>query len=374
MLVVLGTRPEAIKLAPVVRAMRRRGLALRLCVTAQHRSLLDHALGDDLRPDIDLDLMSHGQSPAALVASMAAALDRVLGAERPDRVVVQGDTATALAAAQSAFLRNIPVAHVEAGLRTGDLDQPWPEEGIRRAITCWSDLHFAPTLSAVAALKGEGVHESSIHMVGNTVVDAVQAQVRRGGLLCPQIRGLLDQAGDRRVMLVTCHRRENLGAGLQRIAEAVRQLAVRPDIFIIIPAHPNPKVRDPLSASFQGLGNVALIEPLPFGPFLQLLKAVHLTLSDSGGVQEEAPLLGSPVLVARNVTERMEGVEAGTAILVGTCPDRIVRETERLLDDTLHHARMSRVHSPYGDGRAAERIAAIIASIQAGPLAHASAE
>jgi UDP-N-acetylglucosamine 2-epimerase (non-hydrolysing) len=372
-MVVLGTRPEAIKLAPVIRALRQRGMAVRVCTTAQHRDLLDQWLeGESLRIDIDLDLMRAGQNLATFTARAMAALDRVFGVDEPDRVIVQGDTATALAAAQAAFLRGIPVAHVEAGLRTGDPRQPWPEESIRRSIALWADLHFAPSARSAAALRDEGIDPARVHMTGNTIVDACQAERSRALHVHPVVQQLMAKAGSRRVVLVTCHRRENIGSGVDGIAAALRDLAQRADVFAVLPAHPNPSFRNSLAQALAGA--VALIEPLPFGPFLQLLEAAHNVLTDSGGVQEEAPLLGTPVLVAREVTERPEGVEAGTARLVGTCPRTILNEAVRLLDDPLHHARMARRHSPYGDGRAAERIAAIIAREHAPAIARASGE
>ena len=362
-LVVFGTRPEAIKLSPVIHALRRRGLTAGICVTGQHRELLDQAL-DGIRPDIDLKLMVPGQSIATLASRMLDALDRTMAADQPDRVIVQGDTVTALAAAQAAFLRGIPVAHVEAGLRTGDLTQPWPEEGIRRAIAAWSDLHFAPTRRAADALLSEGVPVSRIHITGNTIVDAIRAEQARAGPPSAEVEALGEQIGSRRLILVTCHRRENVGGGVAGVAAALRTLAERSDALVVVLAHPNPMISGPLREMLSGADNVALVEPLPFRPFLELLDRAHFVLTDSGGVQEEAPLIGTPVLIARAVTERMESVEAGTAKLVGTDPGRIVAEASRLLDDSLHHARMARIHSPYGDGRAADRIADTLAAAE----------
>lgn len=373
-LVVFGTRPEAIKLAPVVEALQSRGLPTRVCVTAQHRDLLDRALGPELTPDIDLDLMRPGQSLAELTGRMIAALDRVLMTEQPERVVVQGDTATALAAAQAAYFRGIPVAHVEAGLRTGDLGAPHPEEGNRRMIGAVADLHFAPTASAAQALCKEGIQAARIHVTGNTVVDAlhaVRARLRRNPALAGPARAVIDACAGRRLILVTCHRRESFAAASE-IAAAIRALASRPDILVALPLHPNPAIRRPLEQGLRGIADVALLEPLAFAPFVSLLAAAHLVLTDSGGVQEEAPVLGTPALVMRDTTERPEGVAAGTARLVGTRAQRIVAETCMLLENPPLHARMAHAHSPYGDGRAAERIAEVIA-IACGHAADADA-
>ncbi len=373
--VVFGTRPEAIKLVPVIEALRRHGMPTRICVTAQHRDLLDQVLtGSGIRPDIDLDLMEPGQSLGALVGRMVGSLERLFTAERPHRVIVQGDTATAFASAQAAFLTDAPLAHVEAGLRTGDLGQPWPEEGFRRAIATWADLHFAPTSGAADALHAEGVPDRIIHITGNTIVDAFDAERRRGAPHCETVRSLIERAGRRRLVLVTCHRRESIGAGLTAITRALLELAQRPDVFLVVPVHPNPEVRAPITQALDSADGIALMPPLPFSPFLQLLRAAHFTITDSGGVQEEAPLVGTPVLIARDRTERVEGVSQGTAMLVGTDQARIVRESVRLLDEPLHHARMARVHRPYGDGHAADRIAAIIARQDALPAATALGE
>jgi UDP-N-acetylglucosamine 2-epimerase (non-hydrolysing) len=376
-LVVFGTRPEAIKLAPVIKALRLRDIPVRTCATAQHRELLDRALAPELVPDIDLNLMRPRQSLATLTARMIAALDRVFAAERPERVIVQGDTATALAAAQAAYFRGIPVAHIEAGLRTGDLGAPHPEEGNRRMIGAIADMHFAPTAGAAQALRKEGVPAARIHVTGNTVVDAlydVRARLGRDPVLAGAARQVIDRSAGKRLILVTCHRRESFAAAPE-IAAAIRALASRPDVLIALPLHPNPAIRRPLETALGESPNVLLLEPLGFAPFVSLLSAAHFVLTDSGGVQEEAPVLGTPVLVMRNVTERPEGVAAGTARLVGTRAQRIVSEACLLLDNPAAHARMARAHSPYGDGRAAERIADIIARAHGyGASAMASAE
>jgi UDP-N-acetylglucosamine 2-epimerase (non-hydrolysing) len=308
---------------------------------------------------------------------MMAALDRVLVAEQPERVIVQGDTATALAAAQAGYFRGIPVAHVEAGLRTGDLSAPHPEEGNRRMIGAVADMHFAPTTGSAQALRKEGVVTARIHVTGNTVVDAlhaVRARLFHDPDLAGAARTVLDRCGDRRLILVTCHRRESFAAAPE-IAGAIRLLAQRRDVLVALPLHPNPAIRRPLERALTGEANVELLAPLDFAPFVALLSAACFVLTDSGGVQEEAPVLGTPALVMRDVTERPEGVAAGTARLVGTRAQRIASEACLLLDNPAAHARMARAHSPYGDGRAAERIADVIAHAHGyGAEAFASAE
>jgi UDP-N-acetylglucosamine 2-epimerase (non-hydrolysing) len=364
MMVVFGTRPEAIKLVPVVRALRARGTLTRICITGQHRDLLDRVLGDErIEVDFDLDLMRPGATLAQLTGRMIAALGDVFARERPDRVIVQGDTATALAAAQAAYLTGIPVAHVEAGLRTGDLANPHPEEGNRRMIAALADLHFAPTRTAAEALLTEGADPGSVHVTGNTAVDAlasVRARLRLDPAIAQPIAPLLTQVGGKKLVVVTCHRRESFGPALSRVLQAVRTLAAREDVVIAFVLHPNPVVRQPVQAALTAISNVVLLEPLDFAPFVALLSAAHMILTDSGGVQEEAPVLGLPVLLLRDHTERPEGVEAGTTLLVGTHSERIVEQATRLLDNPLAHTRMARKHSPYGNGRAASRISAIL--------------
>jgi UDP-N-acetylglucosamine 2-epimerase (non-hydrolysing) len=362
--VVVGTRPEAIKLAPVIDALRGRGIPTQICATAQHRELLDRALGlHGFKPDIDLDVMRPGQSVGELTGKMLVALDNVFVAEQPEWVVVQGDTATALAGAQSAYLRNIAVAHVEAGLRTGSLDAPHPEEGNRRMIAAIASLHFAPTATAVKALISEGVNPERVHLTGNTVADALIAMRRRLVLepdLARAVNGLIHAAGGKRLIIVTCHRRESFAAAPQ-IAEALCVIADRPDVTVALPLHPNPAIAHHLSEILAGVPNIHLLPPLDFAPFIALLSQAYLVLTDSGGIQEEAPMLGVPALVMRDRTERPEGIEAATARLVGTNAKRIIAETFRLLDNPEEHARMARVHTPYGDGQAADRIAELLA-------------
>ena len=363
-LVVLGTRPEAIKLAPVIQALRARDVAVTVCATAQHRELLDQALGPfGFSADIDLDLMRPGLPVGHLIGDMLSALDPVIVAAQPDGVIVQGDTATALAGAQAAYYRGVPVAHVEAGLRTGDLGAPHPEEGNRRMIGAIAALHFAPTSTAAEALLREGIAAHRIHLTGNTVVDALHdirdrlaAEPALAGAAKPHLAAI----DGRRLIVVTCHRRESFAAAPE-IARALGTLAQRGDVRIVVPLHPNPAIRAPLVERLQGQAGIALIEPLDFPAFVALLAAAELVLTDSGGVQEEAPVLGVPVLVMRNTTERPEAVAAGTARLIGTRASRIVAETTLLLDNPELRARMAHAHSPFGDGRAAERIADIIA-------------
>jgi UDP-N-acetylglucosamine 2-epimerase (non-hydrolysing) len=364
-LVAFGTRPEAIKLFSVIAALRADPrFTVRVCVSGQHRGILDQVLDlAGIRPDHDLDLMRPGHSLDALWAALLTGIGEVLDAERPDRVLVQGDTATAFCAALAAYHRRIPVAHVEAGLRSQDIYQPWPEEVNRRLIAPIADLHFAPTESAAAAFRAEGVPEAQIHLVGNTVVDALHWVRERNRLAPPAgpLAALAEQFEGRRIVAVTSHRRENLGEGLAGIAAALARLATRKDIALIFPLHPNPAVRAVFERRLGAFPNVALVEPLDYPQFVHLLDICALVLTDSGGVQEEAPGLGKPVLVMRETTERPEGIAAGTARLVGTDADRIVAGTQALLDDPETYAAMSRPHQPFGDGRAARRIAEILA-------------
>jgi UDP-N-acetylglucosamine 2-epimerase (non-hydrolysing) len=369
-MVVFGTRPEAIKLLPVIAALRARHLPTCICVTAQHRHLLDGVLaGQRLTPDIDLDLMVPGQSLPDMAGRMISALGQVFATEAPDRVIVQGDTATAAAAAYAAFLSRTPVAHVEAGLRTGT-SEPFPEEGNRRVIAAVADMHFAPTKRAAAALLDEGVPSERIFVTGNTVVDALIAARTRlaaGETLPDEIVSIFQRAEGKRLVIVTCHRRENISR-VGNIIAAVRELACRDDILIVLPAHPNPAFRSSLFQALDTEPNVVLTEPLEFLPFVALLSRAYLVLTDSGGVQEEAPVLGVPALILRQVTERQECVDAGTARLVGTNPVEIVQEVNRLLDHPLAHAHMARKHSPYGEGHASDRIADLLASAMPGEI------
>ncbi|WP_425229479.1 non-hydrolyzing UDP-N-acetylglucosamine 2-epimerase [Sphingomonas sp.] len=369
-LVIFGTRPEAIKLFPVIRALGSTpGLRVRTCVTAQHRGLLDQVLSiADLTPDIDLDLMEPGQTLDRLTARLLTGLGEVMDRERPDWVVVQGDTATAMAGALAAYYRQVPVAHVEAGLRSGDIYHPWPEEVNRRIVAPIAALHFAPTGTAAAALKRENIAPDTIHVTGNTVVDALQwtrARVAADPDLAGGLDDVLAPLTGKRLVLVTTHRRENFGDGMAAIARALVRIADRGDTALLFPVHPNPQVGPVMDAIIGakegGRPEIIRTAPLDYPHFVRALAACDLVLSDSGGVQEEAPALGKPVLVMRETTERPEGVAAGTARLVGTDEDRIVHEVFNLLDDSGAYAAMARAHNPFGDGHAAARIAELIA-------------
>ena len=363
-LAVFGTRPEAIKMAPLVLHLRSLpGFQVIVCVTAQHRAMLDQVLSVfGITPEHDLDLMRPGQSLVQTTARILTALEPVLVRERPDLVLVQGDTTTTMAASLSAFYQQIAVGHVEAGLRTGDLLQPYPEE-LNRVITSrLANLHFAPTAAARANLLRERVPERTICVTGNTGIDAVLHV--RDGLLAGRLKSrlTLDVDPARKLVLVTAHRRESFGPGFEQICEALTCLSRRPDVQLIYPVHRNPNVLSPVTQHLEGNPNITLLEPLEYVDFVDLMRRSYLILTDSGGIQEEAPSLGKPVLVLRNKTERPEAVEAGTVRLVGTDPAEIVRQTARLLDDPVEYQRMSRIHNPYGDGHASERIADSIRS------------
>ncbi|UXC91545.1 UDP-N-acetylglucosamine 2-epimerase (non-hydrolyzing) [Sphingobium sp. RSMS] len=364
---VFGTRPEAIKLFPVIHALRaREDVETRVIVTAQHRGLLDQVLEiAGIAPDIDLDVMTPNQTLDGLTAKLIVELGKAFDAEKPDRVVVHGDTLTTMVASLAAYYRKIPVAHVEAGLRSGDIHHPWPEEVNRRVVACIADMNFAPTQAAANALLAENRDAATIYVTGNTVIDALLA-TRKRVLAEPHLASGLDSLAQRfagkRIVAVTSHRRENFGGGMEAIARSIAEIAARPDVAVIFPVHPNPHVRPVMDTVLGSLPNVAMIEPLDYPHFVRLLDLCHLVLTDSGGVQEEAPSLGKPVLVMRETTERPEGVTAGTAKLVGTDRIKIVRSVFALLDDEAAYAAMSRAHNPFGDGHASERIADIIAA------------
>lgn len=367
LLLVLGTRPEAIKLFPVARALAGTpGIHLRCCATGQHGAMLDQILAQlGLAPDIRLAVGAPGQSLDRLTMRLIEAVGAVLDAERPDRVIVQGDTCTAMATALAAHHRRIPVGHVEAGLRSGDLLQPWPEEGNRRLITQLADRHWAPTRVAAEALMRAGVDPATIRVTGNTVIDALHGMADRLGAE-PGLAGRLDPVlatmAGRRMILATMHRREHWDGGLVRIAGALVRIADRGDVGVLLPLHANPAIHAAIGPVLAAHPAIVMVPALDYPCFVRAMQACHIVLTDSGGVQEEAPALGKPVLVLRDTTERPEGVAAGTARLIGTDPDRIVRETARLLDDPATYAAMARAHSPYGDGQAAARIAADVAA------------
>jgi len=364
-LLIFGTRPEAIKLCPVIRGLREHSsrFDVRVCVTAQHREMLDQVLqAFDVQPHHDLDLMLPGQTLFQSTSRILAGLEGVLKAERPSIVIVQGDTTTTLSGALAGFYLRIPVAHVEAGLRTGDMRQPFPEEMNRVLTSRLASLHFAATEQAAENLRREGVAPDSIHVTGNTGIDAVLF-VREGlseGRLSGREWPELDPS--KKLIVVTAHRRESFGDGFERICRALAELADRPDVQVVYPVHPNPNVQDPVQRLLAGHPNVHLIEPLSYVPFVDLMRRAYLLITDSGGIQEEGPSLGKPILVMREKTERPEAVLAGTVKLVGTDQRSIVNQATLLLDNPSAYRAMSRVHNPYGDGRASTRIAGLIHS------------
>lgn len=363
-MLAFGTRPEAIKMAPVVKALRAvEGLRVSVAVTAQHRQMLDQVLGlFDIRPDHDLDTMRAGQDLPALFARMLTGLSNVLAQDRPDALLVHGDTSTTLAAALAAFYAKVPVGHVEAGLRTGNLEAPWPEEGNRRLVAPLCRWHFAPTAQARNNLLAESIRGDDIVVTGNTVIDAlldVCARIEADPSLARSLDASLPPLPEgKRRLLVTGHRRESFGDGFEQICLALAELARREDLDIVYPVHLNPQVQEPVHRHLGHLANVHLLPPLDYLPFVRLMSRSDLILTDSGGIQEEAPSLGKPVLVMRDTTERPEAVDAGTVALVGARRDRIVGAATTLLDDGGAYARMARAHNPYGDGQAASRIAA----------------
>ena len=366
-MVVFGTRPEAIKMAPVVKALQATpGVETLVVVTAQHRQMLDQVLAlFDITPDEDLDVMAPGQTLPDLFGRILSGMSEVLARRKPDLVLVHGDTSTTFATALAAFYARIAIGHVEAGLRTGNLQAPWPEEANRRLTAPLADLHFAPTAPARDNLLAEGIPPGRIHVTGNTVIDALVSVVSRidgDAALASSLDARFDflDAG-KRLVLVTGHRRENFGEGFEQICLALRDLAARGDVQLVYPVHLNPQVQEPVKRILAGVGNVVLVPPLDYLPFVRLMSRAHLILTDSGGIQEEAPSLGKPVLVMRDTTERPEAVAAGTVRLVGSTRARIVAEVSRLLDDPQAYAAMARAHNPYGDGHAAARIAAIAA-------------
>jgi UDP-N-acetylglucosamine 2-epimerase (non-hydrolysing) len=362
-LFIFGTRPEAIKLYPLVRELRSdQRFRVRICATAQHRYMLDQVLAVfGVSPDHDLGVMEPHQTLALSTSRMLAGLAPVIAQERPNLIVVQGDTTTTLCGALSGFYERVPVGHVEAGLRTGDINQPFPEEMNRILVTKLSALHFAATDWAAGNLRAENIPERQIWVTGNTSIDAVLqvSELLSRGQLSPE-RNWSTLSPNKKLILVTAHRRENFGPGLERICAALLALAKRDDVQIVYPVHPNPNVAGPVRSRLQGAANIELVKPLDYISFVDLLRRSSLVLTDSGGVQEEAPSLGKPVLVLREKTERPEGVEAGTVSLVGTDVHAITQQTERLLDDASEYERRSRIHNPYGNGQASRRIAEAI--------------
>lgn len=362
-LTVFGTRPEAIKMAPLVTALTRDPrFESAVCITAQHREMLDQVIKlFGITPDHDLDVMRPGQDLFGVTSEILLGLRQVLDDVQPDIVLVHGDTATTLSSTLAAYFSRIPVGHVEAGLRTGNLYSPWPEEGNRRVTGSLAALHLAPTPTSRDSLVAENVPADRIVVTGNTVIDAllqVVAQIEADEQLERELAAGFDfLQPDSRVILITGHRRESFGGGFERICHALQQIAARfPDAQIVYPMHMNPNVREPVQRILSGAANVHLIEPLDYLPFVWLMKRSYLILTDSGGIQEEAPSLGKPVLVMRDTTERPEAVEAGTVRLVGTDTDVVVGEVTRLMTDSAAYDEMAFAHNPYGDGHAVDRI------------------
>jgi len=364
-LIIFGTRPEAIKMAPLITKLSQRvGVEVGICVTAQHRQMLDQVLDlFGIQPHYDLDIMRDGQGLGYITAAVITRLKAVFESFRPDWVVVQGDTSTTFAAALAAFYEKVKVAHVEAGLRTGNIESPWPEEMNRILTTRLSALHFAPTADARGNLEREGVPGDRIDVTGNTVIDAlfqtlekIDTDSRLRSNLDDRFPFLSDLRG-RKLILATGHRRENFGGGLERICRALARLADREDVVVAYPVHLNPAVQEAANKVLHARTNVHLLPPQDYLPFVHLMRNAHFIISDSGGIQEEAPSIGKPVLVTRDTTERPEAVAAGTVALVGADVDAIVRKASELLDDPEAYQAMSFAHNPYGDGHASERIA-----------------
>lgn len=370
-LCVFGTRPEAIKMAPLVLALAAdKRFEAKVCVTGQHREMLDQVLGlFGIEPDFDLNVMKPGQDLTDVTTSILQGMKCVFEEFKPDIVLVHGDTATTFAASLAAYYQQIPVAHVEAGLRTGNIYSPWPEEANRKLTGALANLHLAPTEMSQANLLREGIDPKSIVVTGNTVIDALLDVVKR----LDQDEDLKAKAAapsdfldpNRKLILVTGHRRESFGGGFERICQALMEVAKQhPAVDIVYPVHLNPNVREPVNRLLAGIENIHLIEPLDYLPFVYLMSRSHIILTDSGGIQEEAPSLGKPVLVMRDTTERPEAVAAGTVKLVGTEAASIVRELNRLLVDPMAYQNMSYAHNPYGDGEACKHILAALLAIQ----------
>jgi UDP-N-acetylglucosamine 2-epimerase (non-hydrolysing) len=364
-LLVFGTRPEAIKMAPLIKRLKEASCDVRVCVTGQHRQMLDQVMSlFEIVPDYDLNLMRPNQNLTDITVGVLKGLESVLETEHPDWLGVHGDTTTTMAASLAAFYKKIPVFHVEAGLRTGNIYAPWPEEMNRRLAGTIANMHFAPTEAASRNLLQEAVSPDRVLVTGNTVIDALFDTVQKLEqdkdlqIKCRQISKLDKLSSYKHLLLVTGHRRENFGQGFQQICQALRRLANKyPNLAIVYPVHLNPKVREPVYKLLSELPNISLIEPLDYLPFVYLMQQATLIMTDSGGIQEEAPSLGKPVIVTRESTERPEAVEAGTVRLVGTNEDDIVTNIEELINNPEAYRRMAFAHNPYGDGNAASRIA-----------------
>ncbi|MBB1384772.1 MULTISPECIES: non-hydrolyzing UDP-N-acetylglucosamine 2-epimerase [Pseudoalteromonas] len=360
---IFGTRPEAIKMAPLVKALKlAEGIEAKVCVTAQHREMLDQVLDlFEITPEYDLDIMKPGQSLYDVTTNILLGLKPILEEFKPDLILVHGDTSTTLSASLAAFYQQIPVGHVEAGLRTGNLASPWPEEGNRKLTGAITKLHFAPTDTSEQNLLNEGVNADDIIVTGNTVIDAllqVVDKVKTDETLIQTLQAKFPELDEsKKLILVTGHRRESFGGGFERICEALAEIATaHPEAQVLYPMHLNPNVREPVNRILKNVKNVQLIEPQDYLPFVYLMSKAHIIVTDSGGVQEEAPSLGKPVLVMRDTTERPEAVAAGTVKLVGTDKNRIINEVKNLLTNQADYETMSRAHNPYGDGKACERI------------------
>lgn len=361
-LIVFGTRPEAIKMAPVIKTFKAcKLLNTKICVTGQHRDMLDQVLDlFNIAVDYDLNIMKNGQSLADISTAILHGLQDIFKDFNPDRVLVHGDTATTFATSLSAYHHQISIGHIEAGLRTGNLYSPWPEEGNRKLVSALADQHYAPTIDSLQNLLDENIEPSSIFVTGNTVIDSligVSERIKN----TPQLESELEKQFSyidftKKVILVTGHRRENFGEGFENICKALCSLAKRPDVEIVYPVHLNPSVQEPVKRVLNKIDNIHLIDPQDYLPFVYLMMSCHLILTDSGGVQEEAPSLGKPVLVMRNTTERQEAVNAGTVKLVGTSEQKIIHEVTALLDDQNAYGKMSYAHNPYGDGSASLQI------------------
>jgi UDP-N-acetylglucosamine 2-epimerase (non-hydrolysing) len=367
-LVVFGTRPEAIKMAPVIRALNGK-LEVKVCVTAQHREMLDQVLDlFEIVPDYDLDIMKPGQDLFDVTINVLSGMKQVLSEEQPDVVLVHGDTTTTMATSMAAFYLNIPVGHVEAGLRTYNIHSPFPEEFNRQITTKITQFHFAPTENARQNLLNEQVMEQQIYVTGNTVIDALFSMVEKARVadysddILEQIQFLSREKDNLpRIILVTGHRRENFGQGFEEVCRALRDIALEnSDVQIIYPVHLNPNVREPVNRILSNINNIHLVEPMEYLSFIKLMDASYLILTDSGGIQEEAPSLGKPVLVMRDTTERPEAVEAGTVKLVGTDEKEIVRVVNQLLTNKKVYKNMSKAHNPYGDGHASQAICNVL--------------
>ena len=370
-LIVFGTRPEAIKMAPLVKEFQKNteNFETRVCVTAQHREMLDQVLDlFQITPDYDLNIMQPSQDLYDVTSNILLKIKPVLEEFKPNVVLVHGDTATTFATSLASYYQKIKIGHVEAGLRTGNLYSPWPEEGNRKLTGVLTDYHFSPTETSRKNLLNEGVSESSIFITGNTVIDALQLVIKRidtDRFLKLNIEKAIIQSGFKRInskyVLVTCHRRENFGKGFLNICEALKVLAEgNPDINILYPVHLNPNVRKPVNELLSNISNIRLVEPFQYEEFVYLMSKSYLILTDSGGIQEEAPSLGKPVLVMRDTTERPEAVEAGTVKLIGSDQDNIIKEVQKLLNDNSEYQKMSKAHNPYGNGNASEKILNIL--------------